>query len=162
MRQHADAAVRNILAQLPVRRAGHAGKLFGIVHHRVDIDAAHHLRPILCILAECDKIAEALLQLAQLERARAGGVFLVAGGAEALQDDPPADPALVNGDDLVHEVDLNGIAVRVGVIIVHLACHARQHRRLRGQSRDQRNGCGKAKNKCKQAFLHHDSSIRYY
>ena len=127
----------------------------------MDVNATHHLCPILCILAKGNEISEALLELAQFKGACTGRIFLVSGRAQTLQHDRPADCALVNGDDLVDQIDLNRVTVWICVVVVHFAGHARQHRCFSGHGRDERYGRGKAEYKRKQAFFHRDSSIRF-
>ena len=98
----------------------------------MNVHPAHHLRPILRVLPVGHKIPKTLLKRTELVGAAAGGVFLVAGAAKALQHNGAADAAFVYGDDLVYKVKLNCVAVGVGVVVVHLAGHAAKHRGLSG------------------------------
>ena len=70
----------------------------------MDVYSAHYLRPILRILAERHKIAEAFLHIAKLKRARSRLMLRIAGGAKALQHYAAAYLPLVNGYYLVYKV----------------------------------------------------------
>ena len=70
----------------------------------MDVYSAHYLRPILRILAERHKIAEAFLHIAKLKRARSRLMLRIAGGAKALQHYLTAYLPFVHGYYLILQV----------------------------------------------------------